>query len=279
MKKVREKKTRRWIIPLSILGILLFFYFLQTVWVHREKDFTPDYPKEVLTDNTDYETFFKQTGLGKQAVEKLLSEKRFVDIQEVQDAFFSRDHVECKSIFGYFTMSDRVDAKDSAPLIDLQPGDILLSLSTHSIGWRHGHAGLVLDENAVLECTTLGKDSCIVKPKHWRKYSNYAVLRVKGLTEEEGLKVVEYAREKLCNVPYRITAGFLGDKAPDLKSSFFGLQCAYLVWYAWQQFGYDLDSDGGRLVTAYDILYSEHLEVVQIYGMNPFSFTIENDVL
>ena len=125
----------------------------------------------------------------------------------------------------------------------------------------------------------MGKKSCIVKTKHWRKYSNYAVLRVKGTQKNVGEKVAAYAKENLCNLPYRLSAGLLGDKAPDVQDPFFGLQCAYAVWYAWQQFGYDLDSDGGRLVTAQDILHSECLEIIQIYGMNPFSFTMHEDVL
>jgi hypothetical protein len=40
------------------------------------------------------------------------------------------------------------------------------------------------------------------------------------------------------------------------------------VWYAWQVFGYDLDSDGGRLVTVEDIWESDLLEIVQVYGFS-----------
>lgn len=174
------------------------------------------------------------------------------------------EQVECVPLLGWFTMEDRVDKEDGAPLTDLRPGDILLTLSTHSIGWRHGHAGLVLDENTVLECTTWGRDSCTVDVDHWMTYSHYAVLRVKGATEERRQEVATFAREHLYGVPYHLSAGFLGKKAPDTDSTGFGLQCAYLVWYAWEQFGYDLDSDGGRLVTANDLLQSELLEVVQI---------------
>lgn len=174
------------------------------------------------------------------------------------------EQMECVPLLGWFTMEDRVDKEDGKPLTDLKAGDILITLSTHSIGWRHGHAGLVIDEKRVLECVFWGEDSCIVGVDHWRKYSHYVVLRVKGVTEEMQQEVATFARENLCGVPYHLSAGFLGEKAPDTGSRGFGLQCAYLVWYAWNQFGYDLDSDGGRLVTANDLLQSELLEVVQI---------------
>ena len=41
------------------------------------------------------------------------------------------------------------------------------------------------------------------------------------------------------------------------------------IWCGWQEQGYDLDSDGGRLVTAKDLFDSELLELVQVYGMDP----------
>lgn len=270
---VRERRKRRkkfmylWLL-FSALAFL-FLFFAQTVWVHREESFTPKYKKILLTETTDSATIFHQTGLGEHTVERILREKDFKKILEVQDAFFSKDEVWCKPIFGWVTRSDRVEKSETAPLVDLQSGDIIVSLSTHSLGWRHGHVGLVLDKNSVLECTTLGKESSIVHPKHWRKYSNYVVLRVKGVTCEMQQNVVEYAREVLCGVPYRLTSGFGLKKAPSTETEYFGLQCAYLAWYAWQKFGYDVDSDGGRLVTANDILHADCLEVVQVYGMNP----------
>jgi len=180
--------------------------------------------------------------------------------------------VRCESIFGWITREDRMitDGEEYAQgpdFTDLQPGDILLTLSTHSLGWRHGHVGLVIDENTTLESALIGTDSSYADPQNWRKYSNYCVLRVKGVSSEQQQAVVKYACENLYGVPYHLSAGFLKEKAPSSDSSGFGLQCAYLVWYAWYQLGYDLDSDGGRLVTASDLLASDLLEVVQVYGM------------
>ena len=35
------------------------------------------------------------------------------------------------------------------------------------------------------------------------------------------------------------------------------------------QFGYDLDGDGGSLVTVEDLLQSSNLEILQIFGLDP----------
>ncbi len=269
--KDKKKCWETWTISLLMLSafLCLLVYFLQHTWVHKEGNYVSGEEKVILTKETDYETFFLQTGLGKEAIDKLLKEDKWKEIQSVQQAFLEEDQVECISVLGWFTRSDRVDYSQSAPLVDLQPGDVLVSFSTHSIGWRHGHAGLVLDDERVLECTSWGKDSRIVKSKHWRKYSNYAVLRVKNSSKKEREQVASYAEKTLQGIPYHLSSGFVGDKAPSPEQVYFGLQCAYLVWYAWQEYGYDLDSDGGRLVTAKDLFCSELLEVVQIYGMNP----------
>lgn len=176
------------------------------------------------------------------------------------------DNVECIKLLGWFTMEDRISKEGAVPPKNLQPGDILVTLSTHSLGWRHGHVGLVLDSETVLECVTLGEKSRVVKTKHWGTYSNYAVLRVKNVTQQQQQEVADYAKEALCGVPYHLTAGLIGKKDRDIDGRYFGMQCAYLAWYAWNQFDYDLDSDGGRLVTAQDLLNSDAVEIVESFG-------------
>ncbi len=273
MRKRFWQSKKKIILALTIPSVLLLcLCFLQTVWVHQEGQFVPEYAKVALTEESDYETIFLQTGLGKPAVDKLLAEEDFETILEIQKKFFQESRAQCKPTFGWFTMSDRIEKGVAPGFVDLQPGDIIVSLSTHSCGWRHGHAGLIIDEKRVLECMTLGKDSTIAGIGHWSKYSDFAVLRVKGVTAELQEQVVQYAKENLCGVAYRLSAGLIGSKAPKLGAWQFGLQCAYLVWYAWQNFGYDLDSDGGRLVTSYDLLHSSLVDVVQIYGMDPRKF-------
>lgn len=256
------------IIALVVLGN----YVIQRFWAHRDGYFVPDYKRVTLTEDSDYKTIFQQTGLGKAAVDKLIAENDFQAILDVQNQFFDGVEISCEPLLGWFTREDRLVEETGPNLVDLQPGDIILTLSTHSLGWRHGHAALVINEHTTLESAVLGQDSRLGSTKSWKTYSNYVVLRIKDVTSEQQQEVVEYALNTLKGVPYHLTSGFIGPKAPDPEDPQFGLHCSYLVWYAWNHFGYDADSDGGRLVSCYDLLHSDQLEIVQIYGMDPREF-------
>lgn len=267
---MKKKKMKRLIpIALAVLsGLFLANYLLQTLWAHRTEEFVPDYPRVTITEESDDETLFLQTGLGERAIDKLIDQDRFDTALALQDAVFEPSETVCTPLLGWFTREDRREPDGRIELVDLQPGDILLTLATHSVGWRHGHAGLVLDENSVLESVSIGEKSAIVNADHWTTYSNFVVLRVKDADEGLQQEVAEYARENLCGVSYRLLAGWIGEKALETDEAWFGAHCSYLIWYAWNQFGYDLDSDGGRLVSCDDILNSKLVEVVQVYGMD-----------
>ncbi len=269
-------KGKRWqkrvlVVLAALAAFVLLFYLLQRFWAHRDGYFLPDYPQVALTEESDYETIFLQTGLGRSAVDKLLEAGDFQSILDAQEAFFHPPEAVCTPLLGWFTREDRLETSGT-PLVDLQPGDVVLTLSTHTGGWRHGHAGLVIDSGTTLECVVLGTDSTLINAAHWSRYTNYAVLRLKDVTPALQQEIVDYSLEYLTGVPYHLTAGFLGPKAPDPEDWQFGLHCSYLVWYAWNHFGYDLDSDGGRLASTYDLLHSDLLEVVQVYGMDPRQF-------
>lgn len=275
--RVKKRNLQKLARPLMILIFMLASgyvsaYLLQKYWAHRQPMFVPDYEKVTLTADFDFETIFVQTGLGRPAVERLLAEDGFQRILDEQENFFHPREVRCEPMLGWFTREDRVVDREPYPFVDLQPGDILLTLSTHSLGWRHGHAALVLDEETTLESMVWGTDAGFCDVDKWSSYSNYAVMRVKNVTPELQQQVVEYGREVLHGAPYHLSAGFIGTKAPEPEAQQFGVHCSYLVWYAWNHFGYDLDSDGGRLVSADDLLHSECLEVVQMNGMDPQKF-------
>lgn len=290
-----SKKRFNWVKPLIIffgvlLAIVLIILFLQIYWAHRQDIFTPDYPEENLTNilekptlsEGDYSTLFLQTGLGKSSVDYLLSEgdSGKDEILNYQAAFFAKRKVHCFPFISYFTCEDKSVDDDgnlvSGPgPVELEDGDIILTLSTHTFGWRHGHAGLVVDTSGngeTLECAELGTNSSIGDASKWWQYSNYAIVRIKDITPDIQKAVVDFADAHLDDVPYHLTAGLFGKKAQDYNSKSFGMQCSYLVWYAWEEMGYDLDSDGGKLVTTSDILHSKQVEVVQVYGIDPHIF-------
>lgn len=257
-----------------LLFFLLFFcglYVTQRFVAHRNGYFVPDYERVTLTPETDYDTFFMQTGLGKSAIDKLISAGEFDTILYIQDRFFEPPKVKCEHVLGWLIQEDRFD-EAAVPLVDIQPGDMLVTLSSHTAGWRHGHAGLAVDENTTLEAMVVGTASSLNPVSKWTTCSDFAVLRIKGVTQIQQNEAAAYAMNFLVGVPYRLSAGFIGAKAPETEKPYFGVYCSYLVWYIWQHFGYDLDYDGGRLVSTYDLLHSPQIEVVQLYGMNPKEF-------
>lgn len=185
-----------------------------------------------------------------------------------RSSFAHNDSGQCEPLLGWFTKEERLISGDNGlDEVELQPGDILVTLSTHSVGWRHGHAALVVNENITLESLSLGIDSKYCSMRNWGSYATVAVLRVKDVSKEKIEQVLDFSRENLYGKPYRLLSGLVGQKAPAATAAGFGVQCAYLPWYAWQHFGYDLDSDGGSLVTPHDLLESELVDVIYIYGM------------
>ncbi len=246
-------------------------YVLQRYVAHNDSAFNPTYKRVELTENTDYETIFLQTGLGKPVAEKLINEGRFNEILSAQDLFFKNDKTECYPLMSWLTREDRL-SNELITFYDLQAGDILVTLSTHSFGWRHGHAAVVLNETDTVESIMIGEDSSKENIRYWEDYSTVAVLRIKDKTAKERQAVADFAENSLIGKPYSLLSGFGIKKAPDVSKKGFSLHCSYLVWYAWNNFGVDLDSDGGRLASTYDILHSDKVEIVQLYGFNPYDF-------
>lgn len=171
----------------------------------------------------------------------------------------------------------------SAFLPTVQNGDILISFSGHFFGWRSGHAAIVIDaeEGQTLEAIAVGCDSKICSLEHWEEYPCFALLRLKNVTAGERAEIAAYAKDNLEGIPYKILS-VCGTDAIERNvgegeevdcsaadASIMGTQCAHLVWLAYAHFGFDLNGDGGYIVTPHDIYDSDLLEVVQVYGISP----------
>lgn len=283
-----KHRRRLWLLllPAVLLVLFLLNLALQTFWAHREPYFVPDYPRLDLTGmlsageltDSEYEALFLQTGLSHSAVDDFLAYGGWgVDrILETQDGIFNPPAVECTTLIGgRFTCEDRLRDENggtawAVPLAPLKPGDILVSFSTHTFGWRHGHAGLVVDagEGITLEAVQMFSDSAQMKAGHWPSYSNFMILRVWDATEEQRETVARFALDNLDRTPYNLVSGIFGPKAP-APNGHISAQCAYLPWYAWQALGFDLDGNGGRIVTVGDLASSPLVDVVQVYGIDP----------
>jgi uncharacterized protein YycO len=145
--------------------------------------------------------------------------------------------------------------------IDIRDGDILVTDSTYCLCFRHGHAALVVDakRGITLEAFGIGTDSEYSSLNEWRRYPHVMVLRLNA-PESVRQTVVAYAKKYLVGIPYMLSPGVVDDK--DMDGSYWGTQCAHLVWLAFEACGYDIDGDGGWLVTPADFTTSGLLQVV-----------------
>lgn len=241
---------------------------------YDKRDITGILEKEVLSDD-DYKELFYQTGLGKTAVDEILkSESGKEKILEFQKNFFTEYNISSEKFAVIVNHESLVDEKGKIIYgFDLAPyenGYVLITKATHSLGWRHGHAGIITDaENEeTLEAVLLGKDSMLQNINKWRSFPSFIMLKLKDASQEELDKIAEFAKINLLDVPYGLSVGLTSKKNSE-PSNITTTQCAHIVWYPFMQFGYDIDSDGTWLVTPKDIANSDLFEIVQIYGVDP----------
>ncbi|MDD6202060.1 MAG: hypothetical protein PUB13_03850 [Lachnospiraceae bacterium] len=241
---------------------------------HQKLDILPILEKESLSQD-DYEILFSQTGLSKEPVDLLLSDQihgkeRLLSYQE---AYFRPRYTKCTSIFGPFVCTDVLtDASGAAlpspEIVLARPGDILVSFSTHSFGWRHGHAALVLDKNRTIECRVIGTKSSLSTVSRWKGYSCYAVLRVKNVSPKRLKQAASFAENHLYNLPYRLLSSLFYPTSASYDKLGFGVNCSTLIWYAYESIGINLNSSSFKITTPHDLFTSPMVEVIQIYGMD-----------
>jgi len=144
---------------------------------------------------------------------------------------------------------------------DIQDGDILVTDSTYCLCFRHGHAALVIDaeKGITLEAFGIGTESEYSFIREWRRYPHVVVLRLRA-PEKARKTIVKYAKAHLVGIPYMLSPGMVDDK--DMDENYWGTQCAHLVWAAFKACGYDVDGDGGWLVTPQDFTSSALLQII-----------------
>lgn len=226
--------------------------------------------KETLTDE-DFNLIFSQTGLGKPAVSALMETEDFAEeikaFQKQKLAPFSY-----KQTFIFFPTTTAEQLYDEAEnprvlrLPPLQAGDILVTRSTKTLLYRHGHAGLVLDEEGhTLESLMIGSDSMVLSTDYWHSYPTLMILHPKNLSCDEKQAIADFGRERMLGIPYNLLTGILKKDKQEMET-IDGTHCSHLVWQCYKNAGIDLDSDGGFLVSPHDIANSGELELVFSFG-------------
>lgn len=264
--------------------ILINCFFLLSYWCNQAEDdchYTPPYKKmnlaQLLTKESltkeDYALIFYQTGLAPAGVDSILStEKNPVErILKFQENFFSPVQVECEP--NTILSKEESVTGEKTTLAPYENADVLITNASHVLFYRNGHAGLMIDakKGQTLEAAVMGSNSSIQNINKWRSYPNYALLRLKHGNSSLKSDICRTALDTLYDIPYRLTTGIFSS-APTLSTPITGTQCSHLVWCAYLFYDINLDSDGGRIVTPADILNSDCLELVQVYGLDPSEY-------
>lgn len=258
---------------LVFLGIIFVFLAVSEAVVDQTARVLPSYEKEDLTKvlekevwtEEDYEFLFKQTGVGRSALDEMKGDNQ--RILAFQEALFYEGTVK-HSMTAFSTPHDYLEDYQ-APIVPLQDGDVLVTSTCHTFGWRNGHAALVVDGTFgnTLECYSPGNNSNIGTARWFQSSANFMVLRLKGVDREKRAEIAEEAIFTLKNIPYSLAVGIFFPK--DQGTSVKATHCSHLVWQAYQNFGYEIDSDGGPVCTTRDIANSPLFEKVQVFGFDP----------
>jgi uncharacterized protein YycO len=121
-------------------------------------------------------------------------------------------------------------------------GDVLVTYDQAIKDWNHGHAAIVaIDNNYIYEAMP---DSGVrYYPNRWGNYNTKKAMWVSGATSSHYSNAVAFAADQL-GEPYSLAAA----KDQTLK-----WYCSLLVWKAWNRQGFDLDGNGGLVVTPADL--------------------------
>ena len=272
----RKRQLRILAIVLAVVITLPSFLEIGILVRSSYKAYAPEYEKldisEIVMKDTlsdeDYETLFLQTGLTKLGIDGLRENGLEYKIIKIQEQYFSEQSYSLKS-FAPFT--GYLKRNKVAEFAYLENGDILYSPTTFISFWRIGHTSMVVDANlgVMAQASGTGNPIRLVYIEHFFSRPAFVILRPK---ENLGVDAASYTLKELRDARYSIFAGIFGEKAPNHLSK---TQCAHFIWYAYMQMGIDIDSNGGKIVTPDDILYSNELSVVQIYGISPDIFWSE----
>ncbi len=283
---MNNKKKNRWIKSIAIfLAAVLIFRVVDyglseftDIWAYEdavgddaawEEIIEKIEHYEALSDE-DYEEIFNQSGLGKPAVDKLIFENDVESLNYYRQYYLSDKDYYCfrKGVFAcHEWITDSKGERVFNPYFaDLQNGDIMVTLSIHSLGWRHGHAMIISDSNSGtgIQAVMVGEKSGEAFVGSWSKYPLVAILRPKDVEASVREEAGKFAEENLTGLRYSLVGGiFTGRNAENTPKS---TQCAHLVWYAYLACGVNIAPESGRIITPKDLLKSENLEIVQVYG-------------
>ncbi len=269
-----------------LLVVLTFFCVLVFALTWRTEQqavtFVPPWEAELTQiaakkelSGGDYDLLWQQTGLSKTDIDLIWAKAPDIaaTLSGYQQRFLAENAFDSEALSG-FSKTERISDRDQYyQLYDLKEGDVLLTKSTHTLCYRHGHSGLYLGggEENILEATVVGAPASLTTAAAWGGYPTGMQLRISeaaaakvGMSQEElGAAVAAYAQEDLVGDDYRLLAGLFGIGV-DTDAT----QCAYLIYAAYAHFGVDVSSRKFP-VTPSSLLESGAFDLIQVWGVDP----------
>lgn len=262
---------------LSICFILVLYLYItvqSAYFVPKAApiDLLPLLSEKQLTDE-EYLLIYEQTGIAKPLYEELKTMPNFTE----KMLRFQADYLKKRKVKWVYlppiTFEERLANNEGTftPGFEIGPyhnGYILFTKAAHSLGWHHGHAGIVIDEKhgKTLEALSIGAGCKEQNISKWQYYPTFKMMRLKNASLEELNQIALYSKDNLIHATYNL----LSHKHSDLSLAPTETQCALLIWQAFFHFGYNLDSQGHFFVTPKSLASSPLLEVLQNYGFNPY---------
>ncbi len=157
---------------------------------------------------------------------------------------------------GFLTWEETLPPARRTALPPLETGDILVTMSTYTLGLHYGHCALVVDGpgGVVLEAVAPGSPSRLTTAEGWARYATLWLLRPADLTEAEQAKLAEEAAD-LTGLPYALFP---------LQEEPTGVCCSSLVLYAYRGAGRDIPCAIPGLCTPYDLLRAPVFRVLRL---------------
>ncbi len=266
--------TKRLKLTIAVVVVLVGAYSMLGYFVHQNKFFYPTYEKidlmPILTkanyNEEDYLTILHQTGINTPLVNELRTRDTFIeDMLRFQENYFKPIDVQTLSMNLITSWEKSLDPDGNIiTAFEMAPyknGYIFLTKSTYTVNYRHGHAGLIVDDihGKILESSEPFTESSLFNAVNWEYFPTFKMMRPKGISQDVLDAVAEHALMELTGLPYNLI---------NLKFNEASTQCALLPWQAFNAFGIDIDGDGGCIITPADLAKSKQLELMQIFGFD-----------
>lgn len=260
-------------ITATIIGALTLFTEGNSVTISTAEkiDLAAITQKEALTEQ-DYSILWEQTGLGKTVLDTLWQEPNRKEILLAeQNRFFNAPTYSCMGLALFSKAEIITNREDYYPLYDLQPGDILLTKSTHTLFYRHGHSALYLGNGLILEAAAIGLPTDTANAELWGQYPSGIHLRLKESVAESmgtdrttlGAQAANYAKTELMGDKYHLLSG-----AFHIGTESDHTQCAHLICAAYQNCGINVSSREFP-ATPHSLLNSGQFEILRYWGFDP----------